>query len=58
MSQTFDIAAAATAEIGRAACLADARKGASVVVASGRNADAIAAEIRAEGGNAIAIPVI
>ena len=43
--------------IGRAACLAFAREGASVVVAGGRNADAVAAEIRTEGGNAIAVPL-
>lgn len=43
--------------IGRAACLAFAREGASVVVAGGRNADAVAAEIRAENGNAIAVPL-
>lgn len=43
--------------IGRAACLAFAREGASVVVAGGRSADAVAAEICSEGGNAIAIPL-
>ena len=43
--------------IGRAACLAFAREGASVVVAGGRNADAVAAVIRSEGGEAIAIPL-
>ncbi len=43
--------------IGRAACLAFAREGASVVVAGGRNADAVAAEIRAEGEQAIAVPL-
>lgn len=43
--------------IGRAACLAFAREGASVVVAGGRNADAVATEIRAEGGQAIAVPL-
>ena len=43
--------------IGRAACLAFAREGASVVVAGGRRADAVAAEIRAEGGKAIALPL-
>ena len=41
--------------IGRAACLAFAREGASVVVAGGRSADAVAAEVRAEGGKAIAV---
>ena len=41
--------------IGRAACLAFAREGASVVVAGGRSADAVADEIRAEGGKAIAV---
>lgn len=43
--------------IGRAACLAFAREGASVVVAGGRSADAVAAEILAEGGKAIAVPL-
>ncbi len=43
--------------IGRAACLAFAREGASVVVAGGRMADAVATEIRNEGGRAIAIPL-
>lgn len=43
--------------IGRAACLAFAREGASVVVAGGRMADAVAAEICNEGGRAIAIPL-
>lgn len=43
--------------IGRAACLAFAEEGASVVVAGGRSADAVAAEIRAKGGNAIAVPL-
>ena len=43
--------------IGRAACLAFAREGASVVVAGGRSADAVAAEIEAEGGNAIGVPL-
>ena len=43
--------------IGRAACLAFAREGAAVVVAGGRNADAVAAEIRTKGGNAIAVPL-
>ena len=43
--------------IGRAACLAFAREGASVVVAGGRSADAVAAEIHAEGGKAIAVPL-
>ncbi len=43
--------------IGRAACLAFAREGASVVVAGGRNADAVAKEIIDEGGNAIAVPL-
>ena len=41
--------------IGRAACLAFAREGASVVVAGGRSADAVADEVRAEGGKAIAV---
>ena len=41
--------------IGRAACLAFAREGASVVVAGGRSADAVAAEVRAVGGKAIAV---
>ncbi len=41
--------------IGRAACLAFAREGAAVVVAGGRMADAVAAEIQNEGGQAIAI---
>ena len=43
--------------IGRAACLAFAREGASVVVAGGRSADAVADEVRAEGGKAIAVPL-
>lgn len=43
--------------IGRAACSAFAREGASVVVAGGRNADAVAAEIKAEGGEAISVPL-
>ena len=43
--------------IGRAACLAFAREGASVVVAGGRSADAVASEIRAEDGEAIAVPL-
>ena len=43
--------------IGRAACLAFANEGASVVVAGGRSADAVAAEVRAKGGNAIALPL-
>lgn len=43
--------------IGRAACLAFAREGAYVVVAGGRNADAVAAEICSEGGNAISVPL-
>ncbi|MYK92594.1 SDR family oxidoreductase [Candidatus Poribacteria bacterium] len=43
--------------IGRAACLAFARQGASVVVAGGRSADAVADEVRAEGGKAIAVPL-
>ena len=43
--------------IGRAACLAFAREGASVVVAGGRCAEAVAAEIRTEGGDAIAVPL-
>ena len=43
--------------IGRAACLAFAREGAAVVVAGGRRADAVAAEVRAEGGKAIAVPL-
>ncbi len=43
--------------IGRAACLAFAREGASVVVAGGRSAEAVAAEISDEGGNAISIPL-
>ncbi|RKU24836.1 hypothetical protein C6503_00135 [Candidatus Poribacteria bacterium] len=41
--------------IGRAACLAFAREGASVVVAGGRSADAVADEVRAKGGKAIAV---
>ena len=36
--------------IGRAACLAFAREGAAVVVAGGRRADAVAAEVQNEGG--------
>lgn len=43
--------------IGRAACLAFAREGASIVVAGGRSADAVAAEVLAEGGKAIAVPL-
>ncbi len=43
--------------IGRAACIAFAREGASVVVAGGRSADAVASEIKAEGGEAIARPL-
>lgn len=43
--------------IGRAACLAFAREGAAVVVAGGRSADAVATEIRTEGGEAIAVPL-
>ena len=43
--------------IGRAACLAFAREGASIVVAGGRSVDAVAAEVRAEGGKAIAVPL-
>ena len=43
--------------IGRAACLAFAREGASVVVAGGRSADAVAAEVCAKGGKAIAVPL-
>ena len=43
--------------IGRAACLAFAREGAAVVVAGGRSADAVAAEVRAGGGKAIAVPL-
>ena len=43
--------------IGRAACLAFAREGASVVVAGGRSADAVADEVRAKGGKAIAVPL-
>ena len=43
--------------IGRAACLAFAREGAAVVVAGGRMADAVAAEVQNEGGRAIAIPL-
>ena len=41
--------------IGRAACLAFAREGAAVVVAGGRSAPAVAAEVRAIGGQAIAV---
>ena len=41
--------------IGRAACLAFAREGAAVVVAGGRSSDAVAAEIRDAGGEALAI---
>ncbi len=41
--------------IGRAACLAFAREGASIVVAGGRSADAVADEVRAKGGEAIAV---
>ena len=41
--------------IGRAACLAFAREGASIVVAGGRSADAVADEVRAKGGKAIAV---
>ena len=43
--------------IGRAACLAFAREGASVVVAGGRSADAVAAVIKSEGGDAISVPL-
>ena len=43
--------------IGRAACLAFAREGAAIVVAGGRMADAVAAEVQNEGGQAIAIPL-
>ena len=43
--------------IGRASCLAFAREGASVVVAGGRSADAVAAVINSEGGAAIAVPL-
>lgn len=43
--------------IGRAACLAFAREGASVVVAGGRMADVVATEVQNEGGQAIAIPL-
>ena len=43
--------------IGRAACLAFAREGAAVVVAGGRMADAVAVEVKNEGGQAIAIPL-
>lgn len=43
--------------IGRAACLAFAREGAAVVVAGGRMAEAVAAEVQNEGGQAIAIPL-
>jgi NAD(P)-dependent dehydrogenase (short-subunit alcohol dehydrogenase family) len=43
--------------IGRAACIAFAREGAAVVVAGGRMADAVAAEIRDTGGRAIAVPL-
>ena len=43
--------------IGRAACLAFAREGAAIVVAGGRRADAVAAEVQNEGGRAIAIPL-
>lgn len=43
--------------IGRAACLAFSREGASVVVAGGRNAAAVAAEICSEGGHAISVPL-
>lgn len=43
--------------IGRAACLAFAREGASVVVAGGRSANTVAAEVRAGGGKAIAVPL-
>ena len=43
--------------IGRAACLAFAREGAAVVVAGGRRADAVAAEVQNEGGQAMAIPL-
>ena len=37
--------------------MAFAREGASVVVAGGRSAEAVAAEIRAEGGKAIDVPL-
>ena len=43
--------------IGRAACIAFAREGAAVVVAGGRSADAVAAEVNANGGKAIAVPL-
>ena len=43
--------------IGRAACLAFAREGAAVVVAGGRSAEAVADEVRAKGGKAIALPL-
>ena len=43
--------------IGRAACLAFASEGAAVVVAGGRSADAVAAEVCANGGKAIAVPL-
>ncbi len=43
--------------IGRAACLAFACEGASVVVAGGRSADAVAAEIQDNGGKAISVPL-
>ena len=43
--------------IGRAACLAFAREGAAIVVAGRRRADAVAAEVKNEGGQAIAIPL-
>ncbi len=43
--------------IGRAACLAFAHEGASVVVAGGRNAAAVAKEICENGGHAIAVPL-
>jgi len=41
--------------IGRATCIAFAREGATVVVAGGRMADAVAEEIRGIGGRAIAV---
>ena len=44
--------------IGRAACFGVSRaKARPVVVAGGRSADAVAAEVRAEGGKAIAVPL-
>lgn len=43
--------------IGRAACLAFAREGASVVVAGGRSPEAVAKEIVSQGGEAIPVPL-